>query len=132
MFYIFIKKLNYTRRKKIQKKRRDLERDHDLETEMKMMDQIKTKFLQNKWIQKGKAWWSRASLDKVKTWLLLTGLLLVCFLYFSILDWQRYITSFYSAPFYVFLIVRSIEFILPAILCLVIALVLFFKEEFKS
>ncbi|MBD5424255.1 MAG: hypothetical protein HDR44_03950 [Allobaculum sp.] len=97
-----------------------------------MMNQIKTKFLQNKWIQKGKTWWSRASLDRVKTWLLLTGLLLVCFLYFSLLDWQRYITSFYSTPFYVFLIVRSIEFILPAILCLAIALVLFFKEEFTS
>ena len=96
------------------------------------MDQIKTKILQNQWIQNWKNWWSRAGMDKVKTWLLITGILLVCFLYFALLDWQRYTTSFGSAPFYVFLIVRAIEFVFPALITLAIALVLFFKQEFGS
>ncbi len=91
---------------------------------------MKAKFLQNKWIQKAILWWNEVG-HKVKTWLLMTGLLLVIFLYFLLLDWQRYSPSD-SAPFYVFLIVRSIEFLLPAFLCLIIALVLFFREEFRS
>lgn len=50
-------------------------------------------------------------------------ILIICFVSFSIYDGYMYNTAYKygSAPFYLFIIVRFLEFALPGILCLLIS-----------
>lgn len=54
-------------------------------------------------------------------------LILYCYIVLRLDYLNNYI--FGSAPFYAYILVRSIEFILPAILCIVIGIVLIKKSK---
>ena len=50
-------------------------------------------------------------------------LLILVFFIFIIMDYSKYDIS-YSAPFYVYIIVRSIEFLLPSLVSFIIGFIL--------
>lgn len=51
---------------------------------------------------------------------LISLLLIILFIIFTIVDYITFKTNLYSAPFYIFIIVRIIEFILLSIIVFVI------------
>lgn len=53
----------------------------------------------------------------------LSILMLICAMVFIIIDYINYDDMFTSAPFYVNIIVRSVEFLLPAIMFFIIGYV---------
>lgn len=50
-------------------------------------------------------------------------LLIIGFIIFIVLDYLKYDVS-NSAPFYIFIIFRSIEFLLPSLICFIIGFIL--------
>ncbi len=47
------------------------------------------------------------------------------------LDWITYYSNYNSSPFYSFIIVRTLEFLLPAIILIIIGIVLLLKNKKK-
>ncbi len=57
--------------------------------------------------------------------------LILLFLIVLNIDWLNYYTYVNSAPFYTFIIVRSLEFLLPSVILLIICLILKTKKVIK-
>ena len=55
-----------------------------------------------------------------KSLLIVSVILIICFLIFIIKDYLNY-NEFMSAPFYVYIIARTLEFIIPSIMCFIIS-----------
>ena len=54
---------------------------------------------------------------------------MLLFLLFTILDYIKYKNMLTSAPFYVFVLVRIVYFIIPAVICIIIGLVIKHKQR---
>ncbi len=61
--------------------------------------------------------------------LLVTLILILSFILMGEIDWLKYKNMGNSAPFYVFILVRCLEFLLPAIITTIIGLVLLKKDK---
>lgn len=61
--------------------------------------------------------------------LIAAGCLLVCFVISMLMDLSRYNSETNSAPFTVWILVRAIEFLLPAAVLLVIAAIIQFSKK---
>ena len=62
--------------------------------------------------------------SKSKIFYMLSALLFICFVVFIVVDYINYNSILTSFPFYTNIIVRSIEFILPSIICLLVGAIL--------
>ena len=56
-------------------------------------------------------------------------LLILGFMVILNLDWITYYSNYPSAPFYVYIIVRSLEFLLPSIILIIVGIVLLLKNK---
>lgn len=56
-------------------------------------------------------------------------LLILGFIVILNLDWITYYSNYPSAPFYVYIIVRSLEFLLPSIILIIVGIVLLLKNK---
>ena len=56
-------------------------------------------------------------------------LLILGFIVILNLDWITYYSNYSSAPFYVYIIVRSLEFLLPSIILIIAGIVLLLKNK---
>lgn len=59
-------------------------------------------------------------------------ILILLFIMLLNLDWVTYYSNGYSSPFYLFVIVRSLEFLLPAVILIIIGVVLWLKSAKKG
>ena len=69
-------------------------------------------------------------LNKTKVCYGLSVLLIIGFIINTIIDYGRYNTTLNSAPFYMWIIVNAICFIVPAIIALIVGLVI--KKKTKT
>ena len=56
-------------------------------------------------------------------------LLILGFIVILNLDWITYYSNYPSAPFYVYIIVRSLEFLLPSTILIIVGIVLLLKNK---
>ncbi len=56
-------------------------------------------------------------------------ILLLCFVVLLNFDWLTYYSNFNSSPFYVFILVRGIEFLVPMVILVVIGIILLKNEN---
>lgn len=60
---------------------------------------------------------------------LLCAGLIVGFVLMNLYEWQQYNATLNSAPWYLFVLVEIIEFLLPALVCLIVGIVLLRKRK---
>lgn len=56
-------------------------------------------------------------------------ILILGFIYTLDIDWLNYYSDSFSAPFYVNVIVRGIEFLIPSVLLIVVSVIMFKKSK---
>lgn len=64
-----------------------------------------------------------------KLFLGLSLVLIIIFIIWLVIDYINYDTSSNSAPFYAYILIRSLEFILPSLILFVISIVLRKREK---
>jgi len=69
-------------------------------------------------------------INGIKLCYILSVLLVICFIINTIVDYNRYNSTLNSAPFYWWIIVNAICFIVPAIIILVVGLII--KKKTKT
>ncbi len=62
----------------------------------------------------------------------ISTILFLCFVIFSIVDCVNYNSSCNSAPLYVYFLVRGVEFLLPCLMALIIAIIIRRKTSSRS
>ena len=72
----------------------------------------------------------KIGIKKILSMLLLfiSLILILGFIVILNIDWLNYYSNFNSSPFYVFILVRGLEFLLPSIILIVVSVILLLKK----
>lgn len=86
-------------------------------------------------VEKGKEWLKSYLLNfGISVWWWMgAGIMVLCFLSFCFFDWIRFFSSWATeitaAPYKVFVIVRALEFLIPAFALFIIGIYLYLKKD---